>query len=85
MKYSTGFQNTNLCAISQTVITGVCSFVAQAMFQAQLKFSTSTPALILDSGILMKGNEEGVRGRMRIMRIGRHNCNITLRRTLGKL
>ena len=30
MKYTTGFQNTNLCAISQTGITGVCSFAAQA-------------------------------------------------------
>ena len=30
MKYSTGFQNTNLCAISQTDTTGVCSFAAQA-------------------------------------------------------
>ena len=30
MKYSTGFQNTNLYAISQTDITGVCSFAAQA-------------------------------------------------------
>ena len=29
MKYSTGFQNTNLCAISQTDITRVCSFAAQ--------------------------------------------------------